>query len=284
MTLSPGDWQKCSDYFDRQMDAAGRADFEARLRLEPALRENMEDLRRLRMALRSQPRIRVRKNFTLTPQLVGRKPTRSTWGMFQSLRLATVLASVMLVLVIAGDLLSNRMMQAPATSDMALTFQAANAPEAAVEGAVPAEPAPESRKAAPPPSEIEAEIVAQATPEISAMAKQAAPAGTTEAEMSLQMVAPTITPTAELAIEAFSLPVEGEMVEATPIIPAPEEFALQAFSLPEADETTSQPPMIQPAAAPEPQRSPLQAWRITEGLLLAIVIGAGLAAFLLRRR
>ena len=116
------------------------------------------------------------------------------------------------------------------------------------------------------------------------MAKQVEPAGTTEAEMSLQMVAPTITPTAESTIEALSLPVEGEMVEATPITTAPEESALQAFSLPEADETTSQPPMIEPAAAPEPQRSPLQAWRITEGLLLAIVIGAGLAAFLLRRR
>ena len=251
---------------------------------EPALRENMEDLRRLRMALRSQPRIRVRKNFTLTPQMVGKKSTQSSWGMFQSLRLAAVLASVLLILVVAGDLLSNRMMLAPAASDAAMTFQSANAPEVAVEASLPEEPAPGSGDAAPPPSEIEAEIIIQPTTEPGVMAKKAMPTGTAEIEMSLQMAAPTIDPTEEAVMEAFSLPVEGELIEATSETTASEESALQAFSLPEADETTSQPPMIQPAAAPEPQRSPPQAWRITEGLLLAIVIGAGLAAFLLRRR
>lgn len=263
------------------MNAAERVNFEARLRAEPALRENLEDLRRLRVVLRSQPRIRVRKNFTLTPQMVGQKSSRSSWGMFQSLRLATALASVLLILVVAGDLLSNNLMRPPAAADSAMTFQAANAPEAAVEASVSEEPAPGSREAAPPPSENEAEIAIQPTTEPGVMAKKALPTETAEVEMSLQMAVPTVEPTGEAAMEAFSLPVEGESIQATSETSASEESALQAFSLPESGETASQPATVEPA---KPQSSPQLAWRIAEGLLLVIAIAAGLAAFLLRRR
>jgi hypothetical protein len=70
------------------------------------LRAAMEDLQRTRMILRSQPTIRAPRNFTLSPQMVGiSSEKQSSFQLFPVFRLTSVLATLLFVFVVLGDLL-----------------------------------------------------------------------------------------------------------------------------------------------------------------------------------
>ncbi|MCU0484699.1 MAG: hypothetical protein MUC85_01185 [Anaerolineales bacterium] len=77
---------------------------ETRLAQELDLREELNELRRMRAVLRSLPRSRSPRNFTLTPEMAGqrqRKPAR----LYPVMGFASALASLLFVLMVLGDFL-----------------------------------------------------------------------------------------------------------------------------------------------------------------------------------
>ena len=74
---------------------------ETRLKQDPDLQSALEDIRQTRNVLRSLPKLRVPRNFILTPEMVGLK--RDTVRFFPVLRLASVLAMILLAFVFIGD-------------------------------------------------------------------------------------------------------------------------------------------------------------------------------------
>ena len=76
--------------------------FEARLREEPALLAELQSLQRTRIMLRSLPRRRAPRNFTLSRAVVQARPV---FQFFPGLRLASALTGFLLLIAFAGDLL-----------------------------------------------------------------------------------------------------------------------------------------------------------------------------------
>jgi hypothetical protein len=104
--ISKGDWEVLSAYLDGELSARERARLESALESRPELRAAMEDLQRTRMILRSQPTIRAPRNFTLSPQMVGiSSEKQSSFQLFPVFRLTSVLATLLFVFVVLGDLL-----------------------------------------------------------------------------------------------------------------------------------------------------------------------------------
>lgn len=108
--LSLRDYEALSAYLDGALDVRSQTHLEKRLQVEENLKQELEALKRNRIILRSQPRMRAPRNFTLTPQMAGvRQQARYSMGAFSALRLASVLATIFLVLVMAGDFVGSSM-------------------------------------------------------------------------------------------------------------------------------------------------------------------------------
>jgi hypothetical protein len=118
--VSLRDYETVSAYLDGALDIQERARLEKRLQVEKPLKQELEALKRTRTVLRSQARMRAPRNFTLTPQMAGvRQPARYSMGAYPALRLASVLATIFLALVVAGDLIGSSMKpQMIAASDL----------------------------------------------------------------------------------------------------------------------------------------------------------------------
>ena len=69
--ISMREWEALSAYLDGQLPAKERTRLETQLNQAPELRSALEDLRRTRSVLRSQPKVRAPRNFTLTPEMAG---------------------------------------------------------------------------------------------------------------------------------------------------------------------------------------------------------------------
>jgi len=104
-SLTQRDLEALSAFLDGQLPQKDTRKLEVRLENEVELRQALEDLRRTRQVLHMAPQIRRPRNFTLTPEMVGEKffIPRS----FTALRLVSVVASVLFVVVFSGDLLLN---------------------------------------------------------------------------------------------------------------------------------------------------------------------------------
>jgi anti-sigma factor RsiW len=93
-----------STYLDGQLTLRKRDRLEARLNNEPDLQMALSELRRTRNLLRSVPRLRAPRNFMLTPEMAGQR--RSTGiRLYPAFRFASVIASFLLVAVVALDYL-----------------------------------------------------------------------------------------------------------------------------------------------------------------------------------
>jgi len=106
--LSSRDWEYLSAYLDRQLKPKEIASLEARLSVDPSLSAALGEIQRTRDALRSLPRMRAPRNFTLTPQMVGQRSllrARPAGRLAPVFGFASALATFLLVLVIAGDFL-----------------------------------------------------------------------------------------------------------------------------------------------------------------------------------
>ena len=105
--ITPREWDALSAYLDGQLSSKDRIHLERRLEERADLRIALEGLRQTRMLLRSQPPLRAPRNFMLSPEQAGiRTKPASARSLFPVMRLATVLASVLFLLVVAGDLLT----------------------------------------------------------------------------------------------------------------------------------------------------------------------------------
>lgn len=124
--VSPRDIELLSQYLDHQLKPSKRTWLESRLKDEPALREALDDLRKTRQILRSMPRKRAPHNFTLSfPQV----PVRPVSGLAPVLRWVSLTASLVLILVLGGDLLGFFMparlaqISAPAAREVGDTYE-----------------------------------------------------------------------------------------------------------------------------------------------------------------
>lgn len=107
--ITPNDWEDLSAYLDNQLSAHERADLERRLKRSPELRQALAELDRVRATIRTQPRMRAPRNFTLTHQMAGIHPGKKRGAVmlpsaYPVLRLASVLATLFFIVVSAGSL------------------------------------------------------------------------------------------------------------------------------------------------------------------------------------
>jgi len=110
----PKDWENLSAYLDEQLSSRQHARLAARLQREPKLQAALDELRQTRAILRSAPKFRAPRNFMVTPEMAGQHPgSRIRW--YPAFQFASALASLLFILVVAGDLFSfGRLASAPA--------------------------------------------------------------------------------------------------------------------------------------------------------------------------
>ncbi len=160
--LSPRDWELLSAYLDRQLKPKQVSSLEARLSGDPVLSAALGELQRTRDALRSLPKMRAPRNFTLTPQMVGqRSPLRSrpVTRLAPIFGFASALATFLLVLVVIGDLLGiltpsvKPVAQLPAQAPVAAALPAATAAVGAESNQTAAPSSIQAQQPEPTPSE-----------------------------------------------------------------------------------------------------------------------------------
>jgi len=99
-----------NNYIDGRLDAAERAEFEARLAADFALRTELEQLRETVGLLRMAERVPVPRNFTLDPKVYGKPEPRSLWerlGLANIPGWAVATASLVVVVICLGVLIVN---------------------------------------------------------------------------------------------------------------------------------------------------------------------------------
>jgi len=253
--ITPPQWEALSSYLDNQLTPKERARLETHLKQDAELRQALEDLRRTRALLRSQPRLRAPRNFTLTPAMAGvRSGARrsSSVGTYPILRLASVLATIFFVLVTVGDFAVR-------------TF-------------------------APPPLTMTASERA-AAPVFGMGGGGGGGGGALQPEMGL--LAPTEAPVEAITGQAAASPIpDQKSLVVTPM--GTPEAALEALVTPEAVAQAKEVP-IQPAdngnrqLENETQQPAAQHWPahtvilVLQILLIILAVGAGLAALYVRR-
>lgn len=100
--ISRRDWQRLSAYVDGQLPKNQQARLRQRLSEEPALQLALDDLRLMRSGLRELPKMRAPRNFSLTPEMIGQR--KRSARIYTSFRLASVLSSLLFILVMFGDI------------------------------------------------------------------------------------------------------------------------------------------------------------------------------------
>lgn len=293
--IFPDDWETLSAYLDGQLSEREMKQLRQRLDAQPELQSALDELQRTKMVLRSAPRRRVPRNFTLTSAMV---PTPKPWFRLAPMfGFASVLALVLLVLSFGFMLLpgfnnSTQMLAAaPAATRAAAAIQ--SLPRAA--GAPPANDQSQSN-AQPPliiwngdnglggaPSQALRMGGANASgsnPGVSGSEALATPEPANPASLAPSTAeTPTISST-QAAQSLKAAPLEG----AGPILgvrPTEEMGKIVIDSDPNRDLHYSA--SGQKPAGQEPSFFVRNLGAIQVGLLV-LVLGAGLAAFFLRRR
>jgi hypothetical protein len=198
--VSDRDREKLSALLDGRLSEKERIELVRRIGATPALEEEWKQLQRLKAALSSLPRHKVRRSFTLSPDSV---PARKTSPLLFPMRLVSGLASAVLVILLAFD----------ATVMMRSASIGAAAPAAASE-AVMAERAAD---------QYTGEIIQWVTPTAEFFGKGGGPPPASDAN-SAMMAAPAETPSpveppvAESQVS--NAPPLGLSSEATPVTPA----------------------------------------------------------------
>lgn len=222
-----------SAYLDGQLGARERARLEAQLATEPALRAELEALRRTVALVRELPTVPIPRNFILAQTMAARpRPARPlrprhAWAA-PLLTAATAVVSLVFVVVMAGDLLLSGVGQvsfAPAAEPLleAEAPQVALAPSPVSETVVveQVEVEAEVEKALPTPTAAEMPVEAprEAPPEAPAEEERYAaepPEDAAPTEPGMGGGGPTEEPPAPAAVA----PVAGEATTLTPA-PAP---------------------------------------------------------------
>jgi hypothetical protein len=111
--LSNRDYEQLSAYIDGQLTPAEAGKLEERLRSHSDLQAVLDEISRTKALLRSAPRRRAPRNFTLSPAMVGAqrlKRSGSGWNLFTILSFASAVATLALVATIVFQLLPTQKM------------------------------------------------------------------------------------------------------------------------------------------------------------------------------
>jgi len=130
--LSPNEWQALSAYLDNQLSERETRQLEARLQIRPELQAGLEELRQTRAMLRSLPRRRAPRNFTITPAMAEKIRPQRAPRVYPLLRLVSAFASFLLVMTVLGDValgLTTRNLAATSAPDAQLMQAQAPASE-----------------------------------------------------------------------------------------------------------------------------------------------------------
>jgi anti-sigma factor RsiW len=101
--LSARDLERVSAYLDNALSEKDRAAFELRLKSDPELFSALSALRETRALLRRVPQKRAPRSFAIRADML--QPTqKAMFGGWSSLNLVSAAASLVLVLVFAGDI------------------------------------------------------------------------------------------------------------------------------------------------------------------------------------
>ena len=93
-----------SAFLDNALNTSQQEKLQTRLAQEPELRQKLENLRRTKTMLANLPRVKSPRNFTLTPNMVTvHQPQGSPF--FNTLKLATSFAAILLVTLFGFELL-----------------------------------------------------------------------------------------------------------------------------------------------------------------------------------
>ena len=143
-----------SAYIDNRLSASERAQFDTRLAAEPALRAELDDLRRVVQAVRTMPRKPAPRSFALDPQRYAPRQTFLT-RIYPTLRLANAAVALVFVVVLGALLVQavpGRLAMAPAAAQAP---QASGALEMQTTADAPAQaPMPEVTMAAAEPASV----------------------------------------------------------------------------------------------------------------------------------
>lgn len=268
--ISPREYEQLSAYLDGQLNERDRSRLEARLRSVPELSSALEDLRQTRTLLRSLPPMKAPRSFKLTPEMVGQ--TRRTRPIFPVFQFASALATLLLALVLAGDLLGFRF-------GVSLTANAPQAPVAMQQESAQATQVVE----APATDQAFSQLAAQPTPypgPAAAAPMMVAPTGTPGLSESLKTagVNPATTAEAPDTTAAGAIANSTILSDTVPVAPGTPPNGLLGAAPPT---TESQRNAVRALPSePQPVFPPV---RIAEILLAVAAVSFGLTAYLLRR-
>ncbi|PDW04276.1 anti-sigma factor family protein [Candidatus Viridilinea mediisalina] len=124
--LPEQDSELLSAYLDRQLSAQAQADLERRLQQEPALRDELGDLRATVASLRQLEPVRPPRSFTLDPTTVARPRSRFALGWV--MQFGSSLAGVVLILLATFQLLGSGAQPTMTAMDVVATQPAPMAP------------------------------------------------------------------------------------------------------------------------------------------------------------
>ncbi len=106
--ITDRDWELLSAFLDEELGARDKARLESRLQTSADMRAALDDLRRTRILLRSQPRLRAPRNFTLTAESAGiRAAPRPAPRLSPIFGMVSALASFLFVAVVLSELVVN---------------------------------------------------------------------------------------------------------------------------------------------------------------------------------
>ncbi|MBN1146385.1 MAG: hypothetical protein JXA78_03950 [Anaerolineales bacterium] len=261
--ISPRERDVLSAYLDGQLSSRQQAQIESRLQASPELRHALEELSQARSLLRSAPRQRAPRNFTLTPEMAGLRPgVRSLPGAYPVLRLASALAALFFVVIFAGELVFGSMQSEP--------MFVAQAPQ------------------------LSAPVMGmgggggggdEESPEASVEMPAEAPAAEGEAAATEEMLAKAYEPMDAAGAPPLEVTPLGQQAET----PAPDEGAnaLERSVLPAAPEQDmAHEAQVETTPLPDEAETGAPAWpvlRLLQILLALLAVGCGLGAIYLRR-
>lgn len=248
--INDREWQELSAHLDGQLSVNEAARLDKKLQESPELRAAYDELNRVRSLLRSQPRLRAPRNFTISAQMAGVQSSRRSRPLSPLFGFVSALASVMLVLLLAGEFFLGSSPTAPVPAAMEVQSEAVvmEAPLQLESGEEP------SSKEIPVQETAGAALRSYPAPELS-----------------------------ENGVMAAQAP------EESPAYPSPEQ-ALQVDQESEelgnaadVDLAAVDEQAVSPEQSPE-SRQIVNGWRIAQALLLVVAVSCALAAFALRRK
>ncbi len=272
-SINQKDLEAISAYIDQALDRKEQARLEARLKNEPALRAELNSMRRTRQILRSTPAMRAPRNFTLTPELVdaaARKQNR----LLPVTRFAFVLASIFFVFALVGNYTLGNLAAPQTEQSMAMS--------------APADPAAVEEAAA---SDMIEESAAGAT-EMEAAAVQEEPVAedivSEEIAIESAGIEGTLEPAAE-SLQAMSPTEEALSIAAEP--PAEEDDAADLARTMDAEESSAEGDAASEAPAEkvdleemEAAGAPWSIWMIAAAISGGLALASGGLLLALRRR